>query len=363
MIDVSIGIAAYNSAEFIEQAVESILSQDGPSFEVIVVDDGSTDETAAMVREIAERDNRVRLYTKKNAGLGASRNDVIDQAVGKYIHFMDGDDYMGPHFLDALVSRAEALRADVIVSSYYEVHENDLVAAPRGLPTDLAHYTKAFSWKEKPNVLLSRTPVWDKLYRREFLLANEIRFIESGAEDIPFSWQTLVLAERIGTVWTPYFYYRVRKGSLTSGVSLIDDVFTAVQVSEDFLKTQPMWRRIQPYFVGRSICEIGYLLVKARSGFINNQAAREKYFSRLIDRFKRFDIDIAPKVYTRLDPLYFEIYSAVRQGLSPNEMAEWFATHVSPFAQSSPKGYVLRWDTRQFKSVLRFAMNKLVWRR
>ncbi|KAA9371154.1 glycosyltransferase family 2 protein [Ochrobactrum quorumnocens] len=362
MLDVTVGIAAYNSAEFIEQAVESVLSQEGKSFEIIVVDDGSQDNTAELVAAIQRRDSRVRLFQKPNAGLGASRNDVIDQAKGRYIHFMDGDDYMGPNFLDAMASRADALSADVIISTYYEVSSNDLVVIERGLPKELAEYSKSFNWTEKPIVLLSRTPVWDKLYRREFIQKNAIRFIETGAEDIPFSWKTLVLAERIGTVWTPYFYYRVRKGSLTGGVSLIEDVFKAVDSAEDFLMKQPNWKRIQPYFVGRSICEIGYLLVKAREGFINNPSARDAYFGRLIEKFKNFDVEISPKIYKQLDPLYFEIYSAVQYGLSSEEMGEWFATHVSPYAQKTPKSYVLRRDASQLKAVIRVVLARLLRR-
>jgi glycosyltransferase involved in cell wall biosynthesis len=362
MLDVTVGISAYNSAEFIEQAVESVLSQEGRSFEIIVIDDGSKDNTANLVNAIAKRDSRVRVYQKPNAGLGASRNDVIDQAKGRFIHFMDGDDYMGPNFLDAMVSRADALKADVIISSYYEVSENDLSITRRGLFKELAEYTKGFHWSEKPIVLLSRTPVWDKLYRREFIENHSLRFIETGAEDIPFSWNTLILAETIGTVWTPYFYYRVRKGSLTGGVALIDDVFTAVDTAEAFLRSQPEWKSIQPYFVGRSISEIGYLLVKARESFINNKSARDLYFGRLIDRFKKFDVDIPADVYKQLDPLYFEIYSAVQRGLSSEELGEWFATHISPYAQKKPKTYVFRLDASQFKAVARGLIARILKR-
>ncbi|MFB8341316.1 glycosyltransferase family 2 protein [Brucella cytisi] len=362
MLDVTVGISAYNSAEFIEQAVESVLSQEGRSFEVIVIDDGSTDNTADLVTTLAKKDSRVRLFRKGNAGLGASRNDVIDQAKGRFIHFMDGDDYMGSNFLDALVSRADALNADVIISSYYEVSENDLVIVARGLPKELAEYTKGFHWTDKPIVLLSRTPVWDKLYRREFIEKNAIRFIETGAEDIPFSWKTLILANTIGTVWTPYFYYRVRKGSLTGGISLIEDVFTAVDTAEDFLKKQAGWSKIQPYFVGRSISEIGYLLVKARGSFISNPVARDAYFGRLIEKFRKFDVDISPAVYGQIDRLYFEIYSAVQNGLSSEELGEWFAAHISPYAQNKPKDYVLRLDASQFKAVIRVLIARILGR-
>ncbi|WP_018689342.1 glycosyltransferase family 2 protein [Ahrensia kielensis] len=359
MIDITVGISAYNSAEFIEQAVESVLSQEGRSFEVIVIDDGSKDNTAELVEAIAKRDDRVRLYQKLNSGLGASRNDVIDQARGRFIHFMDGDDYMGPNFLDAMVSRAYALNADVIISTYYEVSANDLVKAERGLPRELAEYTKGFHWTKKPIVLLSRTPVWDKIYSKEFLIKNAIRFIETGAEDIPFSWNTLVQAQKIGTVWTPYFYYRVRKASLTGSLSLVDDVFTAVDAAEEILKSHPRWRRIKPYFVARSICEIGYLLVKARESFLSNNTARDIYFGRMIEKFKKFDVDLKPKVYEQIDPIYYEIYLAVQNGLSAKELGDWFSTNVSPYAQETTKSYVILLDATQFKAVVRVLINKL----
>lgn len=362
MIDVTVGIAAYNSADFIEQAVRSVLSQQGPSFEIIVVDDESTDNTAALVEQIAQRDHRVRVHRRKNQGLGASRNYVLSEAKGRYIHFMDGDDYMAPHFLDALVTRADAMKADVTISSYYEVSQNDLTTAFRGLFVQLAHTHHAFNWIQRPVVLLSRTPVWDKLYRREFLLKNDISFIEGGAEDIPFSWQTLVSARRIGTVWTPYFYYRVRQGSLTGGLRLVDDVFEAVQTAETFLKQEPEWEHLRPYFVGRSICEIGYLIQKARSGFAANPGARKRYFKRLIRTFQDFDTTIPPEVTQFLDPLYVDIYQAVRGGLKEEELDMWFETHVSPYAPRSRKSAVMELRAERLNAYLRFGVNKLLGR-
>lgn len=362
MIDVTVGISAYNSSEFIAQAVESVLSQSGPSLELIVIDDGSTDGTADIVAQYAVNDPRVRVHQKENAGLGASRNDVIRLAAGRYIHFMDGDDYMGTNFLDAMVSRADKLNADLILSSYYEVSQNDFSIVHRGLPTEIAHTAKAFHWSERPSVLLSRTPVWDRLYRRQFLYDNKINFIVTGAEDIPFSWHTLLSADRIGTVWTPYFYYRVRQGSLTGGLNLIDDVFLAVQVALNFAKTNKKWNVIRPYFFARSLSEIGYLLIKARSGFVVDTYARHKYFTRLIETFRTFDGAIPPKVAQYIDPLYFELYSAVRGGLTMEELDQWFATHISPYAPKTRRGRVIHIDTSQFKAVVRFGLKKLIGR-
>lgn len=358
--DITVGISAYNSAEFIAQAVESVLKQAGPSLEVIVVDDGSTDDTVQIVQKLASADARVTVHQKENRGLGASRNDVLRLARGRYIHFMDGDDYMGPNFVDAMVGRADAMRSDVLLGSYYEVTQNDFRIEIAHIFKELAETANAFHWSDRPTVLMSRTPVWEKLYRRDFLHQNDIQFIETGAEDIPFSWQTLVNADRIGAVWTPYFYYRVRQGSITGGLSLVDDVFTAVDTAQDFVQRQQKWDEIRPYFVGRSISEMGYLIMKARPRFANDNAGRLRYFNRLIERFNSFDLDQLPQnVADRTNPLYVQLYAAVRNGLSADEMESWFASHVSPYAPQGPKKHVAQWNAGTLKATVRFALNTI----
>src|SRR6187431_742724 len=102
MIFFSVIIPTYNRAHFILEAVDSILAQNYSSFEAIIVDDGSTDNTRSVIENKYARDTRVRYFQKKNEERGAARNFGLKEAKGNYAVFFDSDDWMQPHYLDTL---------------------------------------------------------------------------------------------------------------------------------------------------------------------------------------------------------------------------------------------------------------------
>ena len=98
----SIIVPAYNVAQYIEECVESVLNQDYDNFEVIVVDDGATDETPQIIDSLAQKSKKVKVIHQKNAGLSAARNTGLNHAKGKYITFIDSDDFVGEKYIEVL---------------------------------------------------------------------------------------------------------------------------------------------------------------------------------------------------------------------------------------------------------------------
>lgn len=104
---VSVVVPAYNVESYIRECVMSILNQTYPCYEVIVVDDGSTDRTLSIINEISKKNQSVQVIHKSNAGVSAARNTGIDAAKGDYIAFVDGDDYLSPDFIEYMVGMAQ----------------------------------------------------------------------------------------------------------------------------------------------------------------------------------------------------------------------------------------------------------------
>ena len=116
---ISIIVPVYNAKASLRNCLDSLAQQTYREFEVLLVDDGSTDESPEICREYGERDSRFRLITQRNAGPAAARNTGMELAGGKYITFVDSDDYVEPDMLEVLFRRAEESGADVTVFGYY----------------------------------------------------------------------------------------------------------------------------------------------------------------------------------------------------------------------------------------------------
>lgn len=170
---VSIIIPAYNVAPYIKKCVSSVLNQTYQNIEILVVDDGSQDETPAIIDKMAENFINIQVIHKTNAGVSAARNVGIDAAKGDYLVFVDGDDYLAPDFVKYMVGMAEKNDADFCISSdCFVSHEQQQVHKET---------IKIVNAEECTALLLSPcvyVGCWNKLYSRKMLNDNGIRFNE-----------------------------------------------------------------------------------------------------------------------------------------------------------------------------------------
>lgn len=110
---ISVIVPVYNVEKYLTRCVESILQQSYTDFELLLVDDGSTDKSGDICEKIAEKDRRIRVFHKKNGGLSDTRNFGLDQIRGEFVSFIDSDDYIGPDYLRILVEMQEQFQADI----------------------------------------------------------------------------------------------------------------------------------------------------------------------------------------------------------------------------------------------------------
>ncbi len=213
-MEISIIMPVYNAEWFLQRSIKSVLKQSYSDWELLIIDDGSEDGSLEISRGYELADKRIRVFEKKHSGQAAARNLGLNNAEGKYIAFLDADDYMHPCMLEFLYQKMVSYQADMAVVDY-AICKNDLCKERR--PTNgnceavsLSHDSRTQSEiLKKSNVCL-----WNKLYRKE--LFEQIRFEEKRFyEDTALMHVLFDKAKNI--VWTDkklYFYYQNPKGTI-----------------------------------------------------------------------------------------------------------------------------------------------------
>lgn len=209
----SIIIPAYNAEAYLPQCLDSILAQEQQGCEVIVVDDGSTDGTAALL----ERYPDVKVIHQENRGMSTARNRGLDEARGEYILFVDSDDLLTDGALETLV--AELTGEDIISFNAKKLH--DATGEQTYHPT-IRESETTDGWSYYNRHRLEPTDIhfvciWQRAYRRQFLIENNLCFADGlrRAEDDLFTTRAMLRAKSVKTITDCLYTYRVRQGSIT----------------------------------------------------------------------------------------------------------------------------------------------------
>lgn len=227
MPEVSVIVPVYKVEPYLRQCVDSVLTQTFTDFELILIDDGSPDKCGEICDEYAAQDVRVRVIHQQNGGLGYSRNVGMDHSSGKYLIFLDSDDYWVSSTLETLYAEAERNQTQVLafgsmrfwdgVETPKEVNVNwRLLSAQNGIvKTGLESLTISLDTNEYS------TDVWDKFYLRAYLLSTDLRFDEEIIHsDVRFGFLSYLYAERVECISARPHRYRVRPDSITIGETI-----------------------------------------------------------------------------------------------------------------------------------------------
>ena len=215
---VSIIVPVYNAENTIPRCIESILNQEYADFELLLVDDGSTDRSGAICDEYAARDTRVRVIHKENSGVSDTRNTALEQARGTYLQFLDSDDWITPDATSSLVRTAESGQCDLVVSDFYRV-VGERVSQKGDIDDDgvMSREEYAAHMMENPADFYYGV-LWNKLYRRSIVEAHHLRMDPaiSWCEDFMFNLEYIRYAETFRALQVPIYYYVKTKGSLAN---------------------------------------------------------------------------------------------------------------------------------------------------
>lgn len=208
---VSVIIPAYNCEQYIEECVTSILEQTYENFEVLIVDDGSTDHTAEIAQKLMMRDTRVEVISMKNQGVSHARNVGLANAKGEFVTFLDADDYLSPYILEKAVG---CVRPNLLTAwGYTIIGRNSKENVQNCVIDKYEAIASAICTRQKVDYYLGDNfrAVWGKLFDREIILEHSIAFPEDlpVGEDALFLLQYLALCDGVNYIGGEGYNYRI----------------------------------------------------------------------------------------------------------------------------------------------------------
>lgn len=275
---VSVVIPAYNAADYIEQTLDSVCSQTLEDIEVIVVDDGSTDETRSVVSSFVERDQRVTLVEQANQFAGVARNNGMDRALGEYLYFLDADDCIEPDALESMFSAITETGADIAIarSEGFDNQSGDkwliggaLENVPCGCLVPQADYashlfSSFIGWP------------WDKLFRKSFIDKTGLRFQAlRTTNDALFVFGALAMASGVVGVDSVLFHHRsnnkkslegTRSKSWGNAITAMESIHELLLSSEETKACLPSFNN---WVLNYSCWTINSLPDKEADGYLN----------------------------------------------------------------------------------------------
>ena len=263
---VSVIMPVYNASAHLRECLDSVVAQTFEDIEIILVDDGSTDDSVSIIGEYSAKDPRVTLLQQPKSNAGAARNKGIDRACGSFLIFWDSDDIFNASAIELLLDRAEETGADIVVSGADQLDDETgkILPAPHYFvkgrtPKD----TKTFNRTTNPDRILNFTTsvVWNKLFRRSFIMDNDIRFQEiRNGNDVFFTVTALCMADKISYVDKKLMTYRkCQKSSLVGTLTSAPLVpINAWRDTAESLQAKGIFPKVS--FANKAIDSMVYLL-------------------------------------------------------------------------------------------------------
>ncbi len=220
-IKVSIIMPVYKVENYVAKAIESIQNQTLTDFEFLIVDDGTPDRSGEICDQYAERDPRITVIHKENSGAPSARNIAIDMAKGKYLYFLDSDDWAEPMMLEELYNLAEINHAQLVIAGFYidTYFKQDQYMTTDYIPADAIYQTKEEFRKDAYKLFDKNMlyPPWNKLFLRQYVLENKLYFPTTFWDDFPFNLSVIKNIEKVAVTSKQYYHFlRARSESETS---------------------------------------------------------------------------------------------------------------------------------------------------
>lgn len=240
---VSIIVPVYNVGRYVDECIASLCRQTYKEIEILLMDDGSTDNSSAICEEWCNKDKRIFLHRKQNSGYGDTVNQGMDLAQGKYLMIVESDDFIEPGMVEELVLLAEQHQVDFVKSDYYRNWYGEKVKS-NNFSRNHCVCNEVFSARENMKKFTTDATVWSAIYRKEFLERNGIRFRNTpGAsyQDIGFIFKVFASAER--GYFTPEAYVNYRQDNGEASARSQEKVMAVVgelHSCEEFLDSRGM---------------------------------------------------------------------------------------------------------------------------
>ena len=295
---ISVIIPVYNVEKYLHQCLDSIINQTLKEIEIICVDDGSTDKSLEILKEYAKKDKRIIILQQQNQYAGVARNTGLKIAKGKYLSFLDSDDFFELNMLEEMYNKAEQDQSDIVICGWYSYNDKkqEVVKATPINPVFVK--TSPFSGKDLNDNLfiLCKPNAWTKLYNHEFFLKHNLEFENCRVyNDMTCVYLSLAVAKKISILDKCYVYYRNNQNSnLTSQWNNnFDGVLYAVNQLEIKLKHAGLYYYFQKAFI-KNMCK------RIQSRYLHMSEESHPKAKQLAQKM------LSPDLYNalHLDPVY-----------------------------------------------------------
>lgn len=277
---ISILVPVYNVSKYIKQCIESVISQTYPYWELVLVDDGSTDESPTICDNFVNKDSRIKVIHKKNGGLASARNAGLENASGSWIMMLDGDDWISPYALQKSIDTAYNHNADFIKFSHI---------------LEYTKFSKNFSYpiirekEEYIDALLSRsipTSIWGGLYKRELFNKLNPKFTNglNFGEDYSVTPRLLYFSTNPIFLQDCLYHYRVLNNSYVGSHkwSNIQQLIECEKIIFDFFSNLDNHRYKNSLYAGRIWIKklaYDYILSNYKQNYIHYESIQELYIN------------------------------------------------------------------------------------
>ena len=247
----------YNGSKYLEPFLRSVLQQSFPHFELIMVDDGSTDSSVEIIKSYQKKDSRIHLIGQNHKGAGSARNFGLSQAKGQYIIFLDCDDWFSDDFFKTMIDRIEVDQSDIAVCEFF-IYNQQTGETEKSVISETGNQKI-----ERTNLvfdIFAPNP-WTKLYRVSFLKQNQLLFQEiPSCNDWSFAYTSLACAEKISVIREPLVYYRTKTTTSISSYRYkrTKDIVWAIKHLRQELKSRALFSQYKEGFARKSISHLVY---------------------------------------------------------------------------------------------------------
>ncbi len=317
---ISVIIPIYNIEKYLQCCVDSVLGQTYSDYEIILVDDGSTDDSGRLSDAYASYDSRIRVIHRENGGLSAARNTGIENAKGEYLFFLDGDDALHPRALELLMNTMDESSADLVFCGRTFVDENatlENMKEVEGLGDEPSYYTGRQVLLLQGDLMTGLSVIaWNKLYRAEQFA--RVRYPEGRVfEDAATTHLVLYDLEKVAYLPAQLCYYRQREGSIMADqryVSKINDHLEAFKEQAEFYKSRGdkelcaiAWDRYES-----NLAHLILLGKKEDEPLVDVNELRHRYREVLGNELKGLPLGIKSKIKLHLFTISEQMYEKIR---------------------------------------------------
>ena len=351
---VSVIIPVYNVEAYLRECLDSVVNQTLKEIEIICIDDGSTDDSLFILEQYAQKDPRIGVLRQENWHAGIARNAGLAVARGKYLSFLDADDFFEANMLEECYSLIEKEGSEILIYQYRnyndETHETEQVRGINKEMTEGKSVTLSPLSIRKELMTVCNPMPWNKLICHQFIKDIGVRFqSQSASNDVYFSLSSLACSKKITFFYKPYVYYRYnRKDSLRNTRDRNPfDFYKAYEAVYEMLRKRGLYKTYQETFLTSLIFSSLWTLAHTEKAhrevkeFIKNvivpkfirgrEALLPADLIRRLERVKYPDLIVSLTSYpARIETASRAIESLLRQSLKPDKLILWLAPEQFP---------------------------------